>query len=101
MAVSAVLAGVKIVIGVAANSTSLVSDGIESASDVLTSGMVLVGLVIAARPPDQDHPYGHGRFEMLTALAVGVMLAAAGALICFHSIQRAYDAPHPPAAFAI
>ena len=101
MIVSAILATAKITIGLKANSTSVVSDGIESAGDVMTSAMVLIGLIIAARPADHDHPYGHGRFEILTALGVGAMLGAAGSLICFHSIQRAFDVTHVPSAFAV
>jgi len=42
---------------------------------------------VAARPADENHPYGHGRFETLSALVVGVILAGAGALICYSSLQ--------------
>ena len=63
MLVSAGLAAAKITIGLHASSTATVSDGIESAGDVLTSGLVLLGLIIAAKPPDSEHPYGHGRLE--------------------------------------
>lgn len=84
-----------------AGSTAVVSDGIESAGDVLASGLVLFGLVVAARPPDAEHPYGHGRFETLTALAVGMLLIASGALICYISLERAYYTDHAPATFAI
>src|SRR5216683_7912503 len=88
MAVSAGLAALKIVIGLKANSTAVVSDGFESASDVLSSGIVLIGLIVASQPPDEDHPYGHGRFEILSALFVGAILFATGVLVCYHSIQR-------------
>jgi len=93
IAASAVLAVLKIVVGLAANSVATVSDGVESAGDVVSSGLVYLGLRIAAKPADEDHPYGHGRFETLTALAVGVILAAAGAGICFHALQIARQAP--------
>jgi cation diffusion facilitator family transporter len=99
--ISAALAAVKIAVGFKANSTALVSDGFESASDVLSSSIVLIGLVIAARPPDHDHPYGHGRFEILSALFVGAILAATGALICFHAAQRAFEPGHAPQFFAV
>lgn len=99
--VSALLAVLKITVGLEANSTAVVSDGIESASDVLTSGIVLFGLMLAARPPDEDHPYGHGRLETLSALLVGSILTATGALICFHSLESAWEAGHVPRAFAI
>jgi cation diffusion facilitator family transporter len=98
IAASAVLAALKIVIGLAANSVATVSDGVESAADVVTSGLVYLGLRIAARPPDDDHPYGHGRFETLIALAVGVVLAGAGVGICFRALRT--SGQHP-ALFAI
>jgi len=101
MLVSAVLAAAKIIIGMRANSTAVVSDGLENAGDVLTSGFVLLGLVIAAKPPDAEHPYGHGRVETLSGLLVGMILVATGALISFRSIQRAWEAQPAPARYAI
>ena len=68
--VSGVLAILKISIGLAARSVAVVSDGFESAADFFTSGLVLVGLWVAAKPADEDHPYGHGRFETLVGLAL-------------------------------
>ena len=101
MGVSASLAVAKLVIGWLAGSTSVVADGFESAGDVAASGFILVGLTVAARPPDENHPYGHGRFETLTGLAVGIGLALVGALITFRSLQN-LDATHPaPAGYAI
>lgn len=101
MVISAFLAAVKIVVGLLANSTAVVSDGVESAGDVLASGLVLFGLMAASKPPDAEHPYGHGRFETLSALAVGVLLIASGTLICYGSIDRAYHNPVAPASYAI
>jgi len=101
MLISAALAAAKIVVGLQANSTAVVSDGLESVGDVLTSGLVLFGLFIAAKPPDSEHPYGHGRLETLSALVVGMILIASGSLISFRSIQRAWESQHAPAAYAI
>jgi len=81
MAVSAVLAVAKIASGVAGHSNAVVSDGFESAGDVFSSGFVLLGLTLAAKPPDEEHPYGHGRIETLTGLLIGLVLTAAGVLI--------------------
>ena len=98
---SGLLAVVKITVGLMANSTSVVADGIESAGDVGASMVVLFGLLVAAKPADANHPYGHGRFEILTALAVGILLVATGTGICVRSIDR-IDAVHlPPAAYAV
>lgn len=101
MLVSAGLAAAKITIGLHASSTATVSDGIESAGDVLASGLVLLGLIIAAKPPDAEHPYGHGRLETLSALAVGMLLAATGVLIAFESLHLSHDATHSPAPYAV
>ena len=68
--VSSALAFSKLLIGWMAGSTAVVADGFESAGDVVGSTIVLLGLIAAARPPDAEHPYGHGRFEMLSGLAV-------------------------------
>ena len=101
MLVSALLSAAKITIGLHANSTAVVSDGLESAGDVLASGLVLFGLILAAKPPDSDHPYGHGRVEILSALIVGMMLTASGTLISFRSLERASEAQHAPEAYAV
>jgi cation diffusion facilitator family transporter len=101
MLVSAGLAAAKITIGLHASSTATVSDGIESAGDVLASGLVLLGLIIAAKPPDREHPYGHGRLETLSALAVGMLLVATGALIAFESLHLTHASDPSPAPYAV
>jgi len=101
MIVSAWLAVIKIVTGMMAASTSVVADGLESAGDVLASGLVFLGLTLAAKPPDWNHPYGHGRAETLTGLLVGLMLLGAGFAISFHALLLVGAAHQPPAAYAI
>ena len=101
IAISAALAALKITVGFKANSTALVSDGFESASDVLSSSIVLIGLVIAARPPDHDHPYGHGRFEILSALFVGAILAGHWRAHLFPRSSAALEPGHAPQFFAV
>jgi cation diffusion facilitator family transporter len=101
MLASAALSAAKIIVGLHANSTAVVSDGLESAGDVLASGLALFGLVLAAKPPDTEHPYGHGRVEILSALIVGMMLTASGTLISFRSLERVREVQHTPAAYAM
>lgn len=101
MAVSGSLAVAKILVGLAAGSTSVVADGLESAGDVVASAVVLFGILFAARPADVNHPYGHGRAETLAGLVVGLMLAAAGIGICSHSLQNVGELHPPPALYAI
>lgn len=99
MLASAMLAALKIAVGLAGNSVAVVSDGMESGMDVVTSGLVWLGLWIASKPADQDHPYGHGRFEILGGLAMGMLLAVVGAAICFGSVEHRHD-QHIPELFA-
>jgi cation diffusion facilitator family transporter len=101
MVVSAGLAVMKIVVGQMADSTSVFTDGLESASDVLAAGTILLALTLAAKPPDSDHPYGHGRIETLAGLLLGFILFCAGLGISFHSISGVGDVRRPPALFAI
>jgi len=88
MVVSAALAVAKITAGLAGHSTAVVSDGFESAGDVFASGFVLLGLTLAAKPADEEHPYGHGRIETLTGLLIGLVLTAAGVLISAGSFEH-------------
>ena len=97
MLVSGALALIKIVAGLRGHSTAVVADGLESASDVFASGFVLLGLTLAAKPPDEEHPYGHGRFETLTGHLIGLGLAVVGALISYGAILK-IGQPRPPMA---
>ena len=96
---SAGLAALNIAVGIITHSTSVVATGIEFAGDVLASTIVLLGMIIAVRPADENHPYGHGRVETLAAFAVGMILAAGGVGICWNSLQT-IGAEHPPPSWA-
>jgi len=100
IAISAVLAVTKITIGLAAGSVSLVSDGFESAADFFTSSLVLLGLWVASKPADQDHPYGHGRFEILVGLVIGAVLVVTGTGISVHAFEER-NIHHRPELYAI
>lgn len=77
--VNLVLAAVKFAGGVYGNTFALIADGVESTADVFSSLLVWAGFRVAARPPDENHPYGHGKAEPLAALAVaGFILFMAG-----------------------
>ena len=101
MAVSAILAALKIGVGLSAHSAAVTADGFESAADILTSGLVLIGMTIAARPADDNHPYGHGRVEILTGLLLGFLLFGAGTLIAGTAWVGAGGTPVPPHAYAV
>ncbi len=100
MLVSGALSALKITVGWMAGSMAVVSDGVESGADVFASAIVLFGLSLAQKPPDADHPYGHGRMETLAGLAVGVMLGLTGSGICFQAALHLRD-PRRLETFAI
>jgi len=78
----------KIIIGLAANSLALISDGVHSLSDLLTDAFVLIITHVSHAEPDRDHPYGHRRFETLGTIALGIVLFAVASIIAFDSIGR-------------
>jgi cation diffusion facilitator family transporter len=88
------LAAFKCVAGLLGHSFALVADGIESISDVVSSGVVYFGLRFAIKPPDKEHPYGHGKAEPIAAVVVGLSLIAAAILIGVESMRR-IKVPHP------
>jgi cation diffusion facilitator family transporter len=92
---------VKAIAGVLGNSYALVADAIESAADVVTSLVVFVGLKLAQKPPDETHPYGHGKFEPLAALAVGFALIGAAIVVAVESVQEILTPHHAPAPFTL
>lgn len=94
IAVNGLLALLKCAVGVVGHSFALVADGIESFSDVITSAVVYWGLRFAIKPPDKDHPYGHGKAEPIAAAIVGAALLVAGALIAIEAVLR-IRTPHP------
>jgi cation diffusion facilitator family transporter len=93
---SGVLSVLNIAIGLSTRSTSVTAAGLEFAGDVIASGAVMLGMLYAARPADANHPYGHGRSEILAGLLVGMILVAGGVGICLRSLQQVgvrHDAP--------
>lgn len=99
--VSALLATMNIVVGIATGSTSVVATGVEFAGDVLASSVVLLGMIVAVKPADENHPYGHGRIETLAAFIVGIILVAGGGGICWNSLQAVGETHPPPSSAAI
>ncbi|MGA2852827.1 MAG: cation diffusion facilitator family transporter [Verrucomicrobiota bacterium] len=79
LAVNVFLSATKMVAGVVGHSHALVADACESLTDIFSSIIVWRGVVVAAEPADEDHPYGHGKAEPLAAAAVsGILLSVAG-----------------------
>jgi cation diffusion facilitator family transporter len=101
MMVNVVLAAAKISAGLFGNSYVLIADGIESALDIAGSAVIWGGLKFAARPPDETHPYGHGKAEPLAAglVAMGVLLASVA--LAIQSVREIFVPHHGPAAFTL
>ncbi len=78
----------KIVIGKAINSTSLTADGYHSLADGASNIIGLIGIYLAAKPGDQDHPYGHKKYETMAGLIIGGMLFFLSINILFSAIER-------------
>jgi cation diffusion facilitator family transporter len=88
-----VLAAFKCAAGYLGHSFALVADGVESLSDVVSSTVVFFGLKVAIKPPDEDHPYGHGKAEPIASIVVSLALILAAVFIGVESITR-IEEPH-------
>jgi cation diffusion facilitator family transporter len=101
IAANAVLAAVKVVVGLVGHSYALVADGIESAADLFTSMVTWAGFRLSLRPADANHPFGHGRIEALAGVLAGLALLAAAAVIAWHAAAEIRNPHHAPAWFTL
>lgn len=88
IALNAVLAALKFAGGIFGHTYALIADGAESLLDVVSSTMVWAGFRVSARPPDADHPYGHGKAEPLAAMGVAIIIFGAVAWIASHAVHE-------------
>lgn len=95
------LAAVKLIAGLVGHSYALVADAVESLADIFGSVVVWSGLRIAGRPPDENHPYGHGKAEALASLIVATTLMIAGAGIAAAAVREIVTPHHAPAAWTL
>ena len=79
---------VKVVIGGMIQSASMTADGFHSLTDGVSNVVGLIGIGLASKPVDQDHPYGHKKYEFVTSLFIGGMLLVIAAQITFEAIAR-------------
>lgn len=97
IAINAGLAVLKFAGGILGNTYALIADGVESVIDIVASVLVWAGFRVAAEPPDENHPYGHGKAEALAALAVAVFVLGAAVWIGWHAVHEIitpHRAPH-------
>ena len=99
--VNAALAGIKIAAGMVGNTYALIADGFESTLDIFSSLIIWYGLKLAAEPPDEDHPYGHGKAEPVAAIVVSLVLIAASVGLAIQSVREILTPHHTPAPFTL
>jgi cation diffusion facilitator family transporter len=90
IAVGVVGFGLKLAGWLATGSVAVFSDALESIVNIVASVGALLALVYAERPPDEEHPYGHGPIEFVSALFEGVLVAVAGLVVLTHCAESVY-----------
>lgn len=85
---NALLCVFKLIVGIIGNSITIVADAINNLSDAGSSVVTLVGFKLSATPPDNDHPFGHARYEYVTSLLVSVTVLFIGILLLKSSIEK-------------
>lgn len=101
VALNAILAVVKVMAGLAGHSNALLADGLESALDIFSSVLIWGALLYAGRPPDEEHPYGHGKLESLASVVAAIFVMGAGGWVAIHSagdIYASFAPDHTPPA---
>jgi len=86
--VNILLFGLKYWAGIASGSVAIIADAWHTLSDSISSLIVVIGVRISSRPADQDHPFGHGRAELLAAVIIGAILAVVSIEFGIESIKR-------------
>jgi cation diffusion facilitator family transporter len=93
-ALSVVLFVAKVVAYYLTNSLAILTDALESIVNVVAGGIGLYSLFIAAKPRDEEHPYGHGKAEFVSAAVEGTLIVAAGVLILYETVKNFIN-PNP------
>ena len=101
IAANVLLGAAKLVAGLLGGSHALVADAVESLGDIISSVIVWRGIVVASAPPDDDHPYGHGKAEAISAAIVATLLLLAAVGIAVQSIRDVMGTHHLPKAYTL
>ena len=89
------VAAAKIAVGLAIGSISMMADGFHSTMDASSDVLGLIGLALATRPPDENHPYGHQKFETFATLGIGLLLLLAGWNVLTSAVTRLMEGGAP------
>ena len=84
------IASVKVVVGAMASSIAIISEGVNNATDALTSVLTLVGTKLAGKHPDAKHPFGYGRLEYLTSLVIATLILVSGVEMLISSVKLVF-----------
>jgi cation diffusion facilitator family transporter len=101
VAVNVVLSALQIAVGILAASQALVADGIHSLSDLVADFVVLVAGRHSQKDADEDHPYGHQRFENAASLALGLLLLGVGVAMVWSAVGKLQTPESIPTAHAV
>lgn len=82
------LSAIKLVAGILSGSAAMISDAIHSIADLTSTIVAVVGVKVAAREPDANHPYGHERFECVAAVIVATLICVTGVGIGWTGIRK-------------
>lgn len=93
LAISILLTGIKFFAYYLTHSNSILTDALESIVNLMTGAFALFSLYYAAKPKDEDHPYGHGKIEHLSAGFEGGMIVLAGSAMIFEGVSAFFDKP--------
>lgn len=85
--INVVLSAIKLIAGIVAHSTALISDAVHSLSDVISTFAVIAGVNIGERKPDKGHQYGHERIESVFSIVLSMLLFITGALIGISAVK--------------
>ncbi len=93
---NAILVLLKLIVGIWSGSISVLSEAFHSASDLVASGIALIAVRISDTPPDERHPYGHGKAESLSGLAEALLIFVAAGYIIYEAIIKLLQPHHSP-----
>lgn len=88
------LSVVKLLAGIIAHSSAMISDAVHSASDVFSTFVVIIGIKLASKEPDKEHPYGHERLECVAAIILSIVLFITGLGIGMDALKNILQGNH-------
>ena len=91
-AINIILVIFKLIAGILGQSAAMIADGIHSLSDLLTDAVVIIFMKLSSRPQDEDHDYGHGKYETLATAIIGMALFVVGLGICYGGVVKIWAA---------